>query len=131
MRYLFRLPLFPVPELVLRSLDATLSEIRTQNGAFVIAGGLANRWAGRQAWDWLTAHWDDVLRRLPESGRASMLEGVVRLTDPRSLVEVPAFLEAHPIPAARRRIAQLLERQQINAAFAAREREAMAARFSA
>jgi hypothetical protein len=39
--------------------------------------------------------------------------------------DVPAFLTEHPIAAARRRIAQLLERQQINAAFATREREAI------
>ena len=129
-RYLFRLPLFPSAELVLRSLDATLSEIRTQNGAFVIAGSLANRWAGKQAWDWLTTHWDEVLRRLPETGHSFMLEGLARLTDPESVRDVPAFLAEHPIAAARAKIAQLLERQQINAAFAAREREAIASRFS-
>ena len=92
----------------MRTLEATLTEIRTQNGGFVIAGCIANRWAGRQAWDWLTAHWDDVLRRLPESFHGYMLEGIGRLTDRESVREVPAFLEEHPIAAARRRIAQLL-----------------------
>jgi puromycin-sensitive aminopeptidase len=129
-RYLFRLPLFPSADLLLRTLEATLGEIRSQNGGMVIAGCLANRWHGRQAWNWLTSHWEAVLSRLPENAHGTMLEGIPRLTDPSSVQEVAAFLEEHPIAAARRRIAQLLERQQINAAFAARQREAMAARFS-
>jgi puromycin-sensitive aminopeptidase len=128
-RYLFRLPLFPSPELLLRTLAATLTDIRTQNGGFVIAASVANRWAGRQAWDWLTEHWDEVIAHLPENFHGYMLEGISRLTDAESVRDVPAFLEKHPIAAARRRIAQLLERQQINAAFAEREREAITPRF--
>jgi puromycin-sensitive aminopeptidase len=130
-RYLFRLPLFPSPELLLRTLAATLTDIRTQNGGFVIATSVANRWAGRQAWDWLTEHWDEVIAHLPENFHGYMLEGISRLSDAESVRDVPAFLEKHPIAAARRRIAQLLERQQINAAFAERERETITPRFSA
>jgi puromycin-sensitive aminopeptidase len=130
-RYLFRLPLFPSSELLLRSLDSTLTEIRTQNSGFVIAASIANRWAGRQAWDWLTEHWDEVTTHLPENFHGYMLEGISRLTDAESVRDVPAFLEKHPVAAARRRIAQLLERQQINAAFAERQREAITSRFSA
>ena len=129
-RYLFRLPLFPSTDLLLRTLAATLTDIRTQNGGFVIATSIANRWAGRQAWDWLTGHWDEVIVHLPENFHGYMLEGISRLTDTESVRDVPAFLEKHPVAAARHRIAQLLERQQINAAFAAREREAVTPRFA-
>ena len=129
-RYLFRLPLFPSPDLLLRTLDSTLTDIRTQNGGFVIAASVANRWAGRQAWDWLTGHWDEVTTHLPENFHGYMLEGISRLTDAESVRDVPAFLEEHPVAAARRRVAQLLERQQINAAFATRERDAVTPRFA-
>jgi puromycin-sensitive aminopeptidase len=129
-RYLFRLPLFPSTDLLLHTLAATLTDIRTQNGGFVIATSIANRWAGRQAWDWLTGHWDEVVAHLPENFHGYMLEGISRLTDAESVRDVPAFLEKHPVAAARHRIAQLLERQQINAAFAAREREAVTPRFA-
>ncbi len=118
-RYLYRLPLFPSAELLQRTLDATLTEVRRQNGAFVIAGCLANRAAGRLAWDWLTAHWDDVAD-LIEISHGRLLQGVVRLTDADAVQNVAVFLGEHPIRSARRQIAQYLERQQINAAFAVR-----------
>ncbi len=129
-RYLFRLPSFPSEELLLRTLDATLGEIRHQNGGFVIAGCLANRVAGRRAWKWLKAHWDEV-RPLVDITHGRTLGGIVRLTDAESLHDVPAFLEEHPVPNARLLMTQYLERQRINAAFAARERAGLAARFSA
>jgi puromycin-sensitive aminopeptidase len=128
-RYLYRLPLFPSEELLLRTLDATLDEIRAQNGSFTIAFALSNRVAGRAAWAWLTEHWDDVLKRLPENSRGRMLEGVVRLTDPDMLEATSAFLADHPLPNARLQVAQLLERQRINASFVQRNREVLEARF--
>ncbi|MHB8465574.1 MAG: M1 family metallopeptidase [Acidimicrobiales bacterium] len=129
-RYLFRLSLFAQPDLLEQTLDATLGDIRSQNGAFVIGSALANRRVGRQAWTWLAEHWDDVLKRLPVNSHGRMLEGIVVLTDDQSLRDVPAFLAAHPLPTARKQVDQLLERQRINAAFARREGSALATRFA-
>ena len=129
-RYLFRLAAFPDAELVERTLEATLDEIRSQNGAFVIASALANRRGGRQAWAWLVDHWDEVLKRLPGNTHGRMLEGIVRLTDPESVAAVAAFLAEHPVPNARKQIDQLLERQRVNAAFAERSRPVLAERFT-
>jgi puromycin-sensitive aminopeptidase len=128
-RYLFRLPLFPSEPLLLRTLDATLDEIRAQNGAFTIAFALTNRVGGRAAWRWLTEHWDDVLKRLPDNSRGRMLEGIVRLTDEDMLAETAAFLADHPLPNARKQVEQLLERQRVNAAFVRAARPDLAARF--
>jgi hypothetical protein len=47
-----------------------------------------------------------------------MLEGLVRLTDPDMLDATSSFLAQHPLPNARLQVAQLLERQRVNAAFA-------------
>jgi puromycin-sensitive aminopeptidase len=129
-RYLFRLPLFPSEPLLLRTLDATLDEIRAQNGAFTIAFALTNRVGGRAAWRWLTEHWDDVLKRLPDNSRGRMLEGIVRLTDEDMLAETAAFLADHPLPNARKQVDQLLERQRVNAAFVRAARPELAARFA-
>jgi len=129
-RYLFRLAAFPDETLLQRTLDATLDEIRAQNGAFVIATGLANRRVGRQAWEWLTQHWDDVFKRLPYNSHGRLLEGIVRLTDPDSVRSVAEFLADHPVPSARKQVDQLLERQRVNAAFASRAREELTRRFS-
>jgi len=115
-RYLFALPDFPDRKLIHRTLDATLREVRSQNGDRVIAGALANRWVGPDAWRWLTEHWDPVCNRLPDNRHSRMLEGVVHLT---SLAEdVGGFLDAHPIPQARQRVAQLLELLEVHRAFA-------------
>jgi puromycin-sensitive aminopeptidase len=129
-RYLFRLAAFPDPELLEQTLAATLEEIRSQNGAFVIASCVANRRGGRQAWAWLVEHWDDALKRLPGNTHGRMLEGIVRLTDPESVTDVAAFLADHPIPNARKQIDQLLERQRVYAAWAERSRPELAQRFS-
>jgi len=129
-RYLFRLSSFPDARLLERTLDATLTEIRAQNGAFVIAGALANLRAGHEAWAWLTSHWDDAIKRIPDNSHGRMLEGIVRLIDPPSVRAVSEFLAAHPIPSARLQVDQLLERQRVNAAFAERESSALVARFS-
>jgi puromycin-sensitive aminopeptidase len=128
-RYLFRLPMFPAEDLLLRTLDATLDGIRTQNGAFVIAAALANRTSGPTAWSWLTEHWHEILKRMPENSRGRMLEGIVRLTDPKLITEVAAFLAEHELPNARKQVAQLLERQKINGAFVARNADVLAPRF--
>jgi len=129
-RYLFRLATFPDEGLLVRTLEATEGEIRTQNGAFVIAGALANRVAGRSAWAWLSEHWDDVMKRIPDNSHGRLLEGIVRLTDAESVRDVAAFLETHPLPSARMQVAQLLERQRVNASFAERERATLATRFA-
>jgi len=129
-RYLFRLPLFPSPDLLLRTTEATLSDVRSQNGAFLISGALANRTAGRRAWLWLVEHWDDLLKRLPDNAHGRAVDGAARLIDSDSVADVPAFLAEHPLPNARHQVAQILERQQVNAAFAGRARAALAARFS-
>jgi len=42
---------------------------------------------------------------------------------------VTSFLETHPLANARKQVAQLTERQRVNAAFVARHAGALAARF--
>jgi puromycin-sensitive aminopeptidase len=129
-RYLFRLSGFPSAPLLLRTLEAVTGEIRTQNGAFVIGSAIANRVAGRMAWDWLVEHWDEILARIPNNSHARMLEGIVRLTDPASVSDVAAFLAEHPLRAGKKQVEQMLERQRINAAFAASTSGELAALFS-
>ena len=129
-RYLFRLAAFPNKGLLRRTLEATRDEIRSQNASTVIAGCVANRWSGREAWEWLSSNWDDVLSRVPSSFRGRMLQGIPTLTDERSLRDVPAFLADHPIPSARKQVDQLLELQQVHAGFVQREAERLDRRFT-
>ena len=120
-RYLFVLPVFRQPELLERTLDMALTEIRTQNAPFVVGGSLANRWNGPLAWEWLKQHWDAVLARFPDNSVSRMLEGTTTLTEPHVAADVRAFLEAHPVTQAQLLITQILERLDINTAFRQRE----------
>jgi puromycin-sensitive aminopeptidase len=122
-RYLYALPRFRQPELLERTLGLTLSEMRTQNAPFVVAGALANRWAGAMAWDWLKDHWDEAIGRFPDNSISRMLEGLVMLTDPAVAADVRTFVTAHPIPQAQLQVDQILERLEINTAY--RQREAL------
>jgi puromycin-sensitive aminopeptidase len=116
-RYLFALPVFPQPELLERTLDMALTEVRTQNAPFVVGGALANRWHGPLAWQWLKQHWDAVLARFPDNSVSRMLEGATTLTAPEVAADVRSFLESHPVGQAQLQIAQILERLEINSAF--------------
>ena len=58
-----------------------------------------------------------------------MLEGIVRLTSPAMVDAVAEFLDAHPLPNARKQVAQLTERQRVNAAFVAANADQLRARF--
>ena len=129
-RYLFRLASFPDAKLLQRTLDATLTEIRAQNGAFVIASGLANLRPGATAWAWLTSHWDDALKRVPDNSHGRMLEGIVRLIDPPVGQRGRRVPRRSPDPERPLQVDQLLERQRVNAAFAERESAALVQRFS-
>nr|MDQ3757135.1 M1 family metallopeptidase [Actinomycetota bacterium] len=74
-RYLYALAGFEDPALVARTLDLSFGEVRTQNAPFLVSYLLANRVGGAQAWEFLEAHWDDVLQRFPEPLLDRMLEG--------------------------------------------------------
>jgi puromycin-sensitive aminopeptidase len=128
-RYLMRLPDFRDPSLLERTLDAVLTDVRSQNGAQVISRSLANRWSGKEAWMWLVKHWDDVVKRLPKNSHGRMLGGIVTLTEPEYVTATADWLRAHPIPSAGKQVDQLLERQRVNAAFGAGHQAALASSF--
>jgi puromycin-sensitive aminopeptidase len=129
-RYLFALPRFRDPELLQRTLDLALTEVRTQNAPFVIAGALSNRWVGALAWRWLKDHWDTALSRFPDNTTSRMLEGLAALTEPSVAADVQAFMAAHPVPHAQRLVDQILERLDINTAFRQREAANLVAALS-
>ncbi|HWW52799.1 MAG TPA: ERAP1-like C-terminal domain-containing protein, partial [Acidimicrobiales bacterium] len=120
-RYLFALARFRQPELLDRTLDLALSEMRTQNAPFVVGGALANRWCGSLAWEWLKTHWDDALAKFPDNSISRMLDGLVFLTEPAVSADVQSFMAEHPIASAQLQVNQILERLEINTAFRQRE----------
>ncbi|MCJ2555253.1 MAG: ERAP1-like C-terminal domain-containing protein, partial [Candidatus Thermoplasmatota archaeon] len=117
-------------ELLQRSLDRSLleEEVRIQDAVIMVVGVGANRSGRDLAWDFLRANWEELDRRYSKGGFA--LGRLVSITDafttPERAEEVEAFFQAHPAPAAKRRIRQSLERIRLNGHWLARNREDLA-----
>ena len=68
LRYLMALTTFDDPDLMNRTLSATLDgTVRSQDAGFVLRGCLENRDLGPQAWAYIAEHWDDINQRLPSA----------------------------------------------------------------
>ena len=117
-RYLYALTMSDDPALLRRTLDACLTnEIRTQDAPMLIGRMLSSRAGSELSWLWLEEHWDDVLARFPSNIVPRMLEGITALVNPAMGNRARAWLETHPVPQAGLRLAQLLERMEINMSF--------------
>ena len=82
-RYLFALARIHDDTTFRRILDLSITEVRTQNGPFLLRQALVNRTHGPMAWDFLAEHWTEINERLPSNGIARMLEGIVALSAAR------------------------------------------------
>ena len=108
-------------DLAVSTLDKIIDEdIRTQDGFWVLAHLLGGD-AGPAVWNSARQRWDDVLAVMPGSTRQRVVEGLPALSQPEVAADVKAFFSEHPIPDARRALAQRLER--LNANVTLRERE--------
>jgi puromycin-sensitive aminopeptidase len=120
-RYLLALARFHDDASFRRILDLSLTEVRTQNAAFLIRQALANRTHGPVAFDFVAEHWDRINQRLPSNGIPRMLDGIVTLSQPEVANRVQAFFREHGVPQGAQILAQHLERQRVNVALRQRE----------
>jgi len=104
---------FRQPELVTRALELGLDTdaVRPQDTVFVLGGLLLNRAGRDQAWQFIQAHWDELLSRYGSGGH--MLEHIVALTavfsDQIHADDVESFFKAHPHRGLARPVAQSVE----------------------
>ena len=123
MRSLGALSTFPDVDLCLRTFDLAMTEVRSQNGFAVLSALLANPVGCQAVWTRITERWDAILsgsRRTHRSASSSRCRRCVGTpSSPRSAID---FLGDHPLASGPRRVAQSIERLQVNVAFAARER---------
>jgi puromycin-sensitive aminopeptidase len=128
LRHLYALAEFDSEALVLRTCELALSdEVKTQNGPFLLRMCIANRRHGAAAWQFVRRHWDDANRTFPSNTIVRMIDAVRLLTDEAVAADVQAFFAEHPIEQAAKTLDQILERQQVNVAFRAREVDRFAA----
>ena len=131
LRYLYALGEFSEPSLVGRALELARTEVRSQNAPFLIQRALANHRNGPLAWEFVKAHWDELLDRLPDNTIVRMLEAVATLCEPAQAADVHAFFADHDVPQGQRSLQQILERLDINVSFAERDGPRVAAALGA
>jgi hypothetical protein len=123
-RSLHALTTFPDVGLAERSFDLAMTEVRSQNGYFVLAGLLANPVAGHVIWRRMTESWDNILKRFSKNVHSRLVEPITAFCgDAEFAREVIQFLVDHPVASGPRRVSQSIDRLNVQIAFAARERE--------
>ena len=123
MRSLNALSAFPSIDLAQRTFDLAMTEVRSQNGWIVISALLANPVAGQAIWRRVTEAWDAILERFPKNAHARIAEAIPALCGDAAFARsVVQFLADHPLASGPRRVAQSVERLDVNVAFAERER---------
>jgi puromycin-sensitive aminopeptidase len=128
LRHLFALAEFDDEELVLRACELCFGDdVKTQNAPFVLRGCIANRRHGAAAWTFVRQRWDEATGRFPDNSIVRMVDTVRLLTEEPVVADVQGFFAEHPIPQAAKTLDQILERQRVNAAARARERDRLAA----
>jgi hypothetical protein len=109
-----------------------MHEVRSQNGWIVVSSLLANPVAGQAIWRRVTEVWDAILERFPKNAHARIAEAIPSLCgDAEFARSVVQFLAEHPLASGPRRVAQSVERLNVNVAFAARERARLGDSFRA
>ncbi|MBV6507812.1 MAG: hypothetical protein JJLCMIEE_00870 [Acidimicrobiales bacterium] len=120
-RYLYALADFDHPDLLDRTLALAVTEVRSQNGPYLVRRALGNRNHGQRAWDFVEREWDRLNQRFPSNSIVRMLEGVRSLSRPEEAGKVLRFFETHSVPQGAVTLAQHLERLRVNVAFRQRE----------
>lgn len=122
LRYLYATADFPEPSLHQKMYARVLDgRIRSQNAHFWLRRSMINSATREQTWSFIQENWDALCDLLASSAIVRMVEGISRMTDDGDVEAVAAFFEAHPVPQGAKTLAQILERQRVNAALHGRE----------
>ncbi|HEY6969364.1 MAG TPA: M1 family metallopeptidase [Candidatus Angelobacter sp.] len=113
---------FQGPLLVERVLQLAVSpEMRNQDAPHLIAAELANPANQSPAWQWITAHWTDVEKKITMSSGGEIVGATRSFCDAGRRDQVQQFFNEHKVPSAERVLKQATE--QINACISFRERQ--------
>ena len=87
---------------------------------------MAHRENGHVAWEALRQRWTEAVERFPANTIVRMLDSL-RLQDrPETVTDVQGFFAEHSVPVGEKTLAQILERQRVNAAVRKRETDVLA-----
>jgi puromycin-sensitive aminopeptidase len=123
-RHLMALGAFSDVDLCSRSFELAVTEVRRQDGPFLIRALLANRVGGPAVWERVKSEWALLLDRFPDIVHDSMVSTVRTLcADPVLADDVTRFLTDHPLAVGQRHVVQTLEQLAVNVRFGERMRE--------
>lgn len=96
---------------------AITEEVRSQDAVLVISDVGDNRYGRDLAWEFTKDHWDELYRRYGKTGH--LIRRLISVTESFTTLdrarEVEEFFKAHPVPAAKMKVQQALERIRLNA----------------
>jgi puromycin-sensitive aminopeptidase len=128
LRYLHALSETPHLGLRIRTLELMAGpEVRSQDAPFVIAEVMARRGAAPEVWGWVEANWDRMVARFPSSLLTRVFEATAAIVDPDLAARVHQFCAGRDLPISAVRMAQILERMDVQVALAERLRDAIPA----
>ena len=131
LRYLQALCDFPKLELATATFDRALGgEIKTQDGAWVIARMMMHRSVGADVWRLVQERWEEIVAVLPPVTLRNILSGLSSLSTPELAAEVEAFFADREVPSGAKTLAQKLEQLRANVALGQREAERLVAELS-
>ena len=127
LRNLYALADFDDADLIRQACEfAFSSEVRTQNAPTLLQRCIGNRAHGAVAWKIVRSHWSIATATFPNPSIIRMVDPVKSLNTPEAVADVQAFFAEHPIEQSLTTLAQVLERQRVNAAVRNREAERFA-----
>ena len=123
-RYLLGFMNFNEARVALDVADKALSEFRTQDASVIIGLLTSNAVTGPAVWKYATAHWDEVLKKLPLNSLSYMTLGIPTfINDTAFADEVEKFHRDHSLGGEQKTVLQNIERMRVGLTFAAAIRQ--------
>ncbi len=122
LRNLYALAEFDDADLVRQACEFAFSgDVRTQNAPYLLQRCIANRAHGAVAWKLVRSSWEVANATFPNPSIIRMIDSVKTLNTPEAVADVQGFFAEHPIKQSLTTLAQVLERQRVNADVRSRE----------
>jgi hypothetical protein len=118
-RYLYAFAAFSDERVALDAAEKCFSELRNQDGPFVLASLTMNRVTGPAVWRYLASRWDDALEKFPLNSHSRMTGGIQYFIGDKAFAsEVTAFHRSHSLEGEQRTVEQNLEKLSVGLRFA-------------
>jgi puromycin-sensitive aminopeptidase len=128
-RNLEALSFFRKKDLIERALTYSLSkDVRAQDITKYVVGPLLSNTASKYlAWQFVKDHWSDYGARLTDDQMPKLIDPVASFSSQKEHDDISAFINTHPLPAGRRRVAKTLEFIAIRTQFREKQSPSLAA----